>query len=64
MKQVLMELGQDLRLSAVKEMEQLQLPMRDADIQRSCKQCQNRFLQGSVNRYFLIFSTLIRLYFA
>lgn len=45
-KQVLMELGQDLRLSAVKEMEQLQLPMRDADIQRSCKQCQNRFLQG------------------
>ena len=42
-----MELGQDLRLSAEREVEELQLPMRDADIQRLCKQSQNRVLQRS-----------------
>jgi hypothetical protein len=47
-KQVLVELGQDLRLSAEKEVEELQLPMRDADIQRLCKQSQNKVLQRSV----------------
>lgn len=45
-KQVLVELGQDLRLSAEKEVEELQLPMRDADIQRLCKQSQNKVLQS------------------
>lgn len=48
-KQVLVELGEDLRLSAEREVEELQLPMRDADIQRLCKQSQTRALQGSVN---------------
>lgn len=47
-KQVLVELGQDLRLSAEKEVEELQLPMRDADIQRLCKQSQNKVLQRLV----------------
>jgi hypothetical protein len=45
-KQVLVELGEDLRLSAEREVEELQLPMRDADIQRLCKQSQTRALQG------------------
>lgn len=45
-KQVLVELGDDLRLSAEREVEELHLPMRDADIERLCKQCQNRVLQG------------------
>lgn len=48
-KQVLVELGEDLRLSAEKEVESLHLPMRDAEIQRLCKQSQTRVLQGSEN---------------
>lgn len=47
-KQVLVELGDDLCLGAEKEVEGLQLPMRDAEIQRLCKQAQNAVLQRFV----------------
>jgi len=55
-KQVLVELGEDLRLLAEREVEELQLPMRDADIQRLCKQSQTRALQGSVISSFFYYS--------
>lgn len=55
MKQVLVELGEDLRLSAEKEVESLHLPMRDAEIQRLCKQSQTRVLQGSESNIFCLF---------
>lgn len=54
-KQVLVELGEDLRLLAEREVEELQLPMRDADIQRLCKQSQTRALQGSVSTSFFYY---------
>lgn len=53
MKQVLVELGEDLRLSAEREVEELQLPMRDADIQRLCKQSKRGLFKGRLTALLL-----------
>ncbi|KAH9563758.1 hypothetical protein CY35_05G143000 [Sphagnum magellanicum] len=44
-KQVLVELGEDLRIAAEKEVEGLPLPMRDTEIERFCKQAKSSVLQ-------------------
>jgi hypothetical protein len=44
-KQVLVELGEDLRIAAEKEVEGLPLPMRDTEIEHFCKQAKSSVLQ-------------------
>ncbi len=64
-KQVLVELGEDLRIAAEKEVEGLPLPMRDTEIERFCKQAKSSVLQRFAIKFSLcslLFSYFIRLH--
>lgn len=64
-KQVLVELGEDLRIAAEKEVEGLPLPMRDTEIERLCKQAKSSVLQRFAIKFSLcslLFSYFIRLH--